>query len=84
MHYSQSLAVPESMKKLVLKSCHGSLMAGNLGSSKMILKVRMSFHWFRMYADCTQFVQACKACALLNGINRKPKSPLFKRACGTV
>ena len=79
--FGRSLVVPKSMKRLILQSCHDSLVAGHLGSSKMISKVRRNFYWFRMYADCTQFVQACEFCTLLKSIKRKHRGLLGKFSC---
>ena len=55
------LAVPESLKELVLSEYHDG--AGHPGSDETYRSIQTRFHWPNMQQDIRQYVQICRLCA---------------------
>ena len=73
---SHQIALPDNLKREVLKSCHDSLAGGHLGSKKTREKIRQRYYWFEMREDIDVWVASCDVCAANKHAVRRPKAPL--------
>ena len=71
------LAIPLSMRVLVLENMHDSCMAGgHFGFMKTYNGIRLKYYWPTMVADITQWVKSCRDCAGKKPAGKRTKAPL--------
>ena len=56
--------VPASLRKRLLASAHGSLLAGHRGEYVTFERLRSEFFWPKMRADVKAYVSACESCGV--------------------
>ena len=59
--------VPLSERRHVLKECHDKRIAGHLGISKTIARIRINFYWPGLNKDVRRYINGCDVFA-----NEKP------------
>ncbi|XP_053401636.1 uncharacterized protein LOC123522917 [Mercenaria mercenaria] len=71
--------VPEKVKREILQSMHGGLLAGLMGTKKTKAKILQRFYWFNLREDVKLFIRQCDICAR----DKKPPKPP-RAAMGSV
>ena len=62
--------VPESFRDDLLRLYHNQPHGGHLGGNKMASRLRLTYFWPKMGADCKQYSRGCATCD-----SRKPPRP---------
>ena len=78
----QLIVAPKSLREKNLHLNHDIKLAGHLGQSKTLLRVRQSFFWYGMKKDCIRFVSSCSTCNKSKKANRKAKAELVTYHAG--
>lgn len=71
-----ALAVPRTLRREVLSSCHDDVTAGHLGVRRTLKKIRQRYFWPKMFAEITHYVQSCPDCQTRNTPSTKPAGEL--------
>ena len=59
---SAQLVVPQNLKTQLLQHHHDNDMAGHVGVSRVISRMRPRYYWPGMISDITEYVLSCKSC----------------------
>ncbi|KAL0176818.1 hypothetical protein M9458_029148, partial [Cirrhinus mrigala] len=70
------LVVPRSKTETILELAHSHPMAGHLGATNTIQRIRDRFHWPGLDTDVKAFCQACPTCQI-TAPRTPPPSPLI-------
>lgn len=70
------VVVPKSLVPEVLSALHDSPIAGHLGVTKKLEKVRERFYWPGQRADVEDWLQHCETCATGKAAQSRPRAPL--------
>ncbi|KAL0147152.1 hypothetical protein M9458_057676, partial [Cirrhinus mrigala] len=70
------LVVPRSKTETILELAHSYPMAGHLGATNTIQRIRDRFHWPGLDADVKVFCRACPTCQITAPMT-PPPSPLI-------
>ena len=64
LYYKYRVCVPDDndLRKAILEEAHGGSFAIYPGSTKMYQDLKMSFWWFGMKRDISEFVKKCLVC----------------------
>jgi hypothetical protein len=57
------IVVPESLRKVILKTCHDDIGGGHLGFRKTLPKIKERYYWPTIYKDTNNYCRACESCA---------------------
>jgi len=57
------LAVPESMKEVILADCHDAKTSAHLGIKRTYERMSEKYYWNGMYEDARKYVLQCHLCA---------------------
>lgn len=60
----EAVCVPAKLVKLLLRSTHGTLMAGHQGSQKYLMDMSKRYYWKGMRQDILEHQKGCIACQL--------------------
>lgn len=60
----ERLYVPSARRQYVMGTCHGHILAGHPGTSKMYRQLSGSYFWPKMYQDIRTYVINCVSCGL--------------------
>ena len=70
------LVVPLSLRGHLLDACHNSLLAGHLGVTKTVQRVKQRFYWPHMASDVKLHIRSCEVCASANGAYKSYRAKL--------
>lgn len=56
------LYAPTAMKKSLMEYYHDHPMAGHLGMTKTIARLKLRFYWPKMSSDAKKYVASCTIC----------------------
>lgn len=73
------LAVPEYLRKNIIRQCHDEPTAGHLGREKTIRRVTEQYYWPRMYLDVEAYVRSCLVCQQCKAEQKLPGGLMGKR-----
>jgi hypothetical protein len=59
---SRRWLVPVSLRAMLLKYFHDSVLSGHLGALKTFQKIARTFYWPRMQAEIFDYVRQCDLC----------------------
>ena len=62
MNIMKQLVIPSNLKTTVMKSYHGSHMAGHQGIDRTYQLIRRKYFWQSMYQDVVNYVKTCEIC----------------------
>ena len=65
------IAIPDSLKPLILEQCHDNIQAEHLGVHKTYERIREMYYWKGMMKDVRQWISMCMNCAMKKGIPNK-------------
>ena len=74
LYYKDRVCVPNDseLKKVILEEAHSGSFAIHLGSTKMYQDLKMSFWWFGMKRDVSEFVTKCMVCQRIKAEHQVP------------
>ena len=87
LYYKDRVCVPDDndLRKAILEEAHGGSFAIHPGSTKMYQDLKMSFWWFGMKRDISEFVTKCLVCQrvkadhhVLSGLLQSIRIPEWK------
>ena len=58
-HTKLQLLVPKVLRQEVLNQCHNSIYSGHQGIHKTTLRIKQSYHWYRMREDVKLHITRC-------------------------
>ena len=70
------LAVPKSLREVLMKEYHDGTFAGHFGEQKIYKTLSTRYWWQGMRADVRCFCRACLVCASWKGTCRSTRPPL--------
>jgi hypothetical protein len=70
------LAVPESVRPLILKECHDAPYAGHFGVKKTLQAVQKNYWWPQWRQQVTEHVRTCGSCQRVKSVQQKPGGTL--------
>ena len=76
------IAVPESMRQVVLETLHNAVTAGHLGVRRTLAGVRARFFWPLMRQFVQSWCEKCDVCAARKFSTKKRKAPMQKYQMG--
>lgn len=56
------VVIPESVRPMILKYYHSSIVGGHLGVQKTLHKIAQQFYWPKLKESVTKFVRSCDDC----------------------
>ncbi len=66
------LYAPTAMKRSIMEYYHDHPMAGHLGMTKTIARLKLRFYWPKLSSDARQYVASCAVCQFTKPSQRKP------------
>jgi hypothetical protein len=72
----EQIMVPDHLKAAVCRLTHDHPMAGHLGRSKTLKRVRDSFYWTDLSKNVENYVKNCPICQINKSGGKHPKAPL--------
>lgn len=66
------LYTPTAMKRSLMEYYHDHPMAGHLGMTKTIARLKLRFYWPKMSSDAKKYVASCTVCQFTKPSQRKP------------
>lgn len=66
------LYTPTAIKRSLLEYYHDHPMAGHLGMTKTIARLKLRFYWPKMSSDAKKYVASCTVCQFTKPSQRKP------------
>ena len=76
------IAVPESLRQVVLETLHNVVTAGHLGVRRTLAGVRARFFWPQMRQFVQGWCEKCDVCAARKFSTRARKGPMQKYQMG--
>ena len=70
------IIVPLSERRHILKECHDKRVAGHLGISKTIARIRSRFYWPGLNKDVRRYINGCDVCARRKPSFTSQKAPM--------
>ena len=70
------IIVPLSERRHILKECHDKRIAGHLGISKTIARIRSRFYWPGLNKDVRRYINGCDVCARRKPSFTSQKAPM--------
>ena len=75
--------VPNALKEDVLKAHHDVRLAGHLGPTKTLQRLKHNFFWHNMSHDCEVYVKSCHLCSKSKKPKQWPRAGLGKYHVGS-
>ncbi|KAK3088363.1 hypothetical protein FSP39_018216 [Pinctada imbricata] len=73
----KQLAVPQCLRKDVLRSYHDSLAGGaHLGLDRTYKAIQLKYFWKGMYQNVADYIRSCNACQLAKKTTKPARAPL--------
>ncbi|RWS20487.1 integrase core domain protein-like protein [Leptotrombidium deliense] len=66
------LCVPRSIRKELMAAHHSHLIAGHLGLTKTLEKIKRKYFWPHLRKDVVSHVQSCNDCQTKKSLQRRP------------
>ena len=78
LYYKDRVCVPDDdeLRKLILEEAHNGYFSIHPGSTKMYQDLKMSFWWFGMKRDVSEFVTKCLVCQRVKAEHQVPSGLL--------
>jgi hypothetical protein len=72
-----TIIVPRSLRLLIFTAYHATPIAGHLGASKTLVRLRLRFFWPRMRTFVETGIKSCPECILSNSVHRASSDLLY-------
>jgi transposase InsO family protein len=76
--------IPIALREELLKACHDDVMAGHMGISQTIRRVKAVGVWPGLVKDVSKYVKSCRVCQITKPYNQKPAGLMVPRVASRV